>query len=329
MTAGSTPGPEPAGARARDHRAARVRRLLPGGLGHRRVRPVPGHLLPDPGIGGGLGRVPLPRAHPGRPDPARSALRAVPLRGAGAAPDIDIDLEADRREEVIQYCYRRYGRERAAMVANVITYRARSVLRDVGKAFGFTQAQVTGSPSMSTPATRRRSARRPAPRRAHRRADLRRLLAARRLSPPSRHPLRGDGDRRPPAVGGGATGVGADGGPDGPAVGQGRLRRHGHRQVRPARPGDAQRAPSHRRRHRGGPRGRHRPGHHPPGAGDLPDDDQGRHRRAVPGRVAGADGDAAQDEAADLLRPGGRGGADPPRADPGPVGAPVSAPPQR
>ncbi|HEX2153444.1 MAG TPA: error-prone DNA polymerase [Acidimicrobiia bacterium] len=60
----------------------------------------------------------------------------------GRAPDIDLDLEADRREEVIQYCYRRYGRERAAMVANVITYRARSVLRDVGKAFGFTQAQV-------------------------------------------------------------------------------------------------------------------------------------------------------------------------------------------
>jgi error-prone DNA polymerase len=60
----------------------------------------------------------------------------------GRAPDIDLDLEADRREEVIQYCYRRYGRERAAMVANVITYRARSVLRDVGKAFGFSPSQV-------------------------------------------------------------------------------------------------------------------------------------------------------------------------------------------
>lgn len=62
----------------------------------------------------------------------------------GRPPDIDLDLEAERREEVIQYCYRRYGRERAAMVANVITYRARSVLRDVGKTFGFTQAQVDG-----------------------------------------------------------------------------------------------------------------------------------------------------------------------------------------
>lgn len=62
----------------------------------------------------------------------------------GKPPDIDVDFEADRREEVIQYCYRRYGRERAAMVANVITYRARSVLRDVAKTFGFTQAQVDG-----------------------------------------------------------------------------------------------------------------------------------------------------------------------------------------
>ncbi|HUO45858.1 MAG TPA: error-prone DNA polymerase [Acidimicrobiia bacterium] len=62
----------------------------------------------------------------------------------GRPPDIDLDLEADRREEVIQYCYRRYGREKAAMVANVITYRARSVLRDVGKTFGFSQAQVDG-----------------------------------------------------------------------------------------------------------------------------------------------------------------------------------------
>ena len=44
--------------------------------------------------------------------------------------DIDIDSESDRREEVIQYCFRRYGRERAAMVANVITYRNRSAARE-------------------------------------------------------------------------------------------------------------------------------------------------------------------------------------------------------
>jgi error-prone DNA polymerase len=51
-------------------------------------------------------------------------------------PDIDLDIEAGRREEVIQYAYRRYGRERAAQVANVITYRARSAVRDMGRALG-------------------------------------------------------------------------------------------------------------------------------------------------------------------------------------------------
>ncbi len=62
----------------------------------------------------------------------------------GRPPDLDLDLEANRREEVIQYCYRHYGRDRAAMVANVITYRARSVLREVAKVFGFTPAQADG-----------------------------------------------------------------------------------------------------------------------------------------------------------------------------------------
>ncbi len=79
-----------------------------------------------------------------RVDPIRLHLPFERFLSAerGRPPDIDIDFEAERREEVIQYCYRRYGRERAAMVANVITYRARSVLQDVGKTFGLTQAQV-------------------------------------------------------------------------------------------------------------------------------------------------------------------------------------------
>jgi error-prone DNA polymerase len=58
-------------------------------------------------------------------------------------PDIDVDIESERREEVIQYVYERYGRRHAAQVANVITYRPRSAVRDVGKAFGFTPEQVT------------------------------------------------------------------------------------------------------------------------------------------------------------------------------------------
>jgi error-prone DNA polymerase len=51
-------------------------------------------------------------------------------------PDIDIDFEHERREEVIQYMYQKYGRERAALTAEVITYRGRSAVRDVGKALG-------------------------------------------------------------------------------------------------------------------------------------------------------------------------------------------------
>ena len=51
-------------------------------------------------------------------------------------PDIDVDFEHQRREEIIQYIYRKYGRERAALAASVVTYRARSAVRDVGKALG-------------------------------------------------------------------------------------------------------------------------------------------------------------------------------------------------
>ncbi len=52
-------------------------------------------------------------------------------------PDIDIDFEHQRREEVIQYLYAKYGRDRAALAAAVISYRPRSAIRDVGKALGF------------------------------------------------------------------------------------------------------------------------------------------------------------------------------------------------
>ncbi|HZQ83815.1 MAG TPA: error-prone DNA polymerase, partial [Acidimicrobiales bacterium] len=57
-------------------------------------------------------------------------------------PDIDVDIESDRREEAIQYVYERYGRDRAAQVANVITYRARSAVRDMGKALGHATGQL-------------------------------------------------------------------------------------------------------------------------------------------------------------------------------------------
>ncbi|MFL6713877.1 MAG: error-prone DNA polymerase, partial [Sulfurifustis sp.] len=57
-------------------------------------------------------------------------------------PDIDVDFEHERREEVIQYIYSKYGRHRAALAATLITYRLRSAVRDVGKALGFSLEQV-------------------------------------------------------------------------------------------------------------------------------------------------------------------------------------------
>ena len=58
-------------------------------------------------------------------------------------PDIDVDFEHQRREEVIQYIYGKYSRERAALAATVISYRTRSAVRDVGKALGMEEAQVS------------------------------------------------------------------------------------------------------------------------------------------------------------------------------------------
>ncbi len=61
--------------------------------------------------------------------------------GRDGPPDIDLDIEHRRREEVIQYVYRTYGRDRAAQVANVITYRPRLALRDAGRALGYPPGQ--------------------------------------------------------------------------------------------------------------------------------------------------------------------------------------------
>ncbi|MDG4717819.1 MULTISPECIES: error-prone DNA polymerase [Thalassospira] len=57
-------------------------------------------------------------------------------------PDIDVDFEHERREEVIQFIYERYGRERAGLTATVISYRSRSAIRDVGKVFGLSEDSI-------------------------------------------------------------------------------------------------------------------------------------------------------------------------------------------
>ena len=74
-------------------------------------------------------------------DPARIDLlfeRFISVE-RNEVPDIDVDFEHERREEVIQYIYGKYGRDRAGLTATVITYRARSALRDVGKAMGLSE----------------------------------------------------------------------------------------------------------------------------------------------------------------------------------------------
>ena len=77
-------------------------------------------------------------------DPARMQMlfERFVSKERNEPPDIDVDFEHERREEVIQYIYRKYGRDRAALAATVITYRPKSALRDVGKALGLDLAQV-------------------------------------------------------------------------------------------------------------------------------------------------------------------------------------------
>ncbi|WP_125932157.1 error-prone DNA polymerase [Thiosocius teredinicola] len=77
-------------------------------------------------------------------DPARMNLlfERFISRERNEPPDIDVDFEHQRREEVIQYIYNKYGRDRAALAATVITYRTRSAVRDVGKALGLGTEQV-------------------------------------------------------------------------------------------------------------------------------------------------------------------------------------------
>ncbi len=71
-------------------------------------------------------------------------------RERNEAPDIDLDFEHERREEVLQYVYAKYGRERAGMTAEVISYRPRSAVRDVGRALGLEPRTSMPWPNRST-----------------------------------------------------------------------------------------------------------------------------------------------------------------------------------
>jgi error-prone DNA polymerase len=76
------------------------------------------------------------------PDKLDALFERFVSRERREPPDIDVDFEHERREEVIQYLYGKYGRGRAALAATVICYRAKSALRDVGKALGRDEAEV-------------------------------------------------------------------------------------------------------------------------------------------------------------------------------------------
>ena len=77
------------------------------------------------------------------PDRMQTLVERFISKERNEPPDIDVDFEHERREEVIQYIYRKYSRERAALAATLITYRGRSAIRDVGKALGVEELQVS------------------------------------------------------------------------------------------------------------------------------------------------------------------------------------------
>lgn len=77
-----------------------------------------------------------------RPDVIDMLFERFLSKERNEPPDIDLDIEHERREEIIQYVYRKYGRDHAGMVCEVIRYRQRSALREVGKALGFPEEQL-------------------------------------------------------------------------------------------------------------------------------------------------------------------------------------------
>ena len=89
-------------------------------------------------------------------DPNQSAVlfERFISEARGEPPDIDVDFEHERREEVIQHIYETYGRERAGLAATVVTFRSRSAIREAGKAMGLSDAIIAVSYTHLTLPTR-------------------------------------------------------------------------------------------------------------------------------------------------------------------------------
>ena len=248
-------------------------------------------------------------------------------------PDIDVDFEHERREDIIQWIYGEKGRHRAALAATVIAYRSRSAIREVGKALGLSPDTVgamadtvwgMGSGGVDIDHVREagldpdRSAadagagavgnpvRIPAPSF----AACRRLRAHRRAARRTgAHPERGHG------------------GPHRHRMGQGRSRRAQDLQGRRAGSRHADLPAQELRPDREALRRAAEPRHEGRGPERLRHVVQGRFHRRVPGRKPGADVDAAEAQAAQVLRPRRRGGDRAARPHPGRHGASLSEEP--
>ena len=132
---------------APDRRPA-LRALLPDGARHRGLRAQPPD--PVPGRGSAANSVVCFCLGITEIDPARRRnvlFERFISRERNEPPDIDVDFEHQRREEVIQYLYAKYGRDRAALTATVIAYRPKSALRDVGKAWACRRADRPRGPA--------------------------------------------------------------------------------------------------------------------------------------------------------------------------------------
>ena len=252
-------------------------------------------------------------------------------------PDIDVDFEHERREEVMQYIYEHYGRARAALTATVVTYRARSAVREVGKAFGLSEDAIGAlsgtiwgwgeGASVDETATRSTGLDPAEP-------GLRQVLdLARQLEGFPRHLSQHTGgfvitrsrlDEVVPIANASMDGSHDD------RMGQGRSRRARHPQDRRAGARHAV-LPARLFRFAGEPLRPARDARLDPAGGEsrLRDDPEGRHDRRLPDREPRADVDAAAPQARDLLRPRHRGGDRAPRPDPGRHGAPLPAPPHQ
>ena len=130
-------------ARARAHRRAAIRALFPHRPRHRRASRASKDILCQ-GRGSAANSAVCYCLGITEVDPSAGDLLFERFISAerNEPPDIDVDFEHERREEVIQYIYEQYGRDRAGIAATVITYRARSAIREVGKAFGLSEDTI-------------------------------------------------------------------------------------------------------------------------------------------------------------------------------------------